>query len=221
MIRSVSILALFISTLAGMVRAQQPAPALIGIPGPLEWQNTPLDWKIDGGNRLSITSGKQTDWFIPPTGDAAHNNTPRLLFKPADDFVLSAKLTVGFNAQWDGGVLVIYAGDDVWAKLCFEANVERQPSIVSVVTRTLSDDSTHFAIHGNSVYLKIAKAGPAIFFYASEDGRRWTIVRAFSLGPTSQLRVGFSSQSPVGDRCTTVFEYILYSAKKVNLWTGE
>ena len=55
------------------------------------------------------------------------------------------------------------------------------------------------AINGSSVYLKIAKAGQAIFFYASEDGRHWTVIRAFSLGKnTPDLRVGFSSAISCG-----------------------
>lgn len=201
--------------------ADRPVPALENIPGPLEWQNTPREWKIENGTTLSVTAGDHTDWFVPPTGDPQRDNTPRLLFHPADDFVLSAHLKVGFGTQWDGGVLVLYVNDKTWAKLCFESTIEGKPSIVSVVTRTLSDDNTHFPIEGNSVYLKVAKAGPAIFFYASEDGKKWTIVRAFSFGDTPNLRVGFSSQSPTGARCTTVFSEIRYLAKRVNLWTGE
>jgi hypothetical protein len=123
---------------------------------------------------------------------------------------------VDFHSQWDSGVLVLYVNDSLWAKLCFEMTLEKHPAIVSVVTRGLSDDSISIPIKGNSVYLKVTKSGHAIFFFASEDGKNWSIVRIFSLGDNLDLRVGFSSQSPVGDGCTTTFSEINYLPKKVD-----
>jgi regulation of enolase protein 1 (concanavalin A-like superfamily) len=184
------------------------------------WQNAPAGWKAEAGS-LSITAGKGTDWFVSPIDGARRENSPRLVFQPGDDFVLSAHVTVDFRAQWDAGVLVLYVNDDTWAKLCFEMTVDKQPAIVSVVTRGLSDDNNSIAITGKQVYLKIAKAGQAIFFYASEDGQDWKIIRTFSFGPGAKVRAGFSSQSPVGEGCTTVFDQITYMAKRVDLWTGK
>jgi regulation of enolase protein 1 (concanavalin A-like superfamily) len=201
--------------------AENSVPVLHGIPGPLEWKNVPLEWTVDEAGALSITAGKQTDWFISPLDGGKTENTPKLLFKPADDFVLSAKATVDFRSQWDAGVLVLFANDTVWAKLCFEFSLEKQPMIVSVVTRGLSDDNNSIAISGNTVYLKIAKIGQGIFFYASTDGKKWTIIRSFSLLPARQIRAGFSSQSPQGDKCRTIFSEIEYRAVRVNPWTGE
>lgn len=201
--------------------AETPSPELHNIPGLLAWKNTALEWNVEKGQSLSITAGKHTDWFISPLDGGKRENSPKLLFQPADDFVISAKVTVDFQSQWDAGALVLYANDAAWAKLCFEMSMEKQPTIVTVVTRTLSDDNNSIPIQGNSVYLKIAKAGQAVFFYASADGKKWSIIRSFSLLPAQQFRVGFSSQSPQGDRCKTVFSEIEYRAVRVNLWTGE
>lgn len=152
---------------------------------------------------------------------ARRENSPRLVFQPADDFVISARVTVDFRSQWDAGVLVLYVNSDTWAKLCVEMTVDKHPAIVSVVTRGLSDDNNSIAVEGKSVYLKIAKAGHAIFFYVSQDGQKWTIIRGFSFGPGAKVQAGFSSQSPVGEGCTAVFDRISYLPKRVNLWTGE
>jgi hypothetical protein len=203
------------------VSGKDAAASLDGVPGPLTWQHAPAQWKIDGGKTLSITGPKETNWFADPFGGAQSDNSPRLLFKPAEDFVLSAKVTTDFRSQWDAGVLAMYVNDTLWAKLCFEMTIEKHPAIVSVVTRGISDDNNSIAIHGNTVYLKIAKFGQAIFFYASEDGEHWSIIRTFTLGKNQDLRVGFSSQSPVGDGCTTTFSEIQYLAKKVDPWTGK
>lgn len=145
----------------------------------------------------------------------------RLLFKPADDFVLSAKLTVGYHSTWDAGDLVIYVNDSVWAKFGIKVTSEKKPTIVSVVTRTVSDDNNSIVVNGASAYLKIAKAGSGIFFYESQDGQNWTIIRGFTLGTNSDLRVGFSAQSPVGEGCQAEFSNIQYQPRRVNLWTGE
>ncbi len=218
--RSVTLLFVSLCMSLPVYAADRPAPAIPGIPAPLEWQNSPLDWKIDDG-KLAITAGEQTDWFISPIDGERHDNSPRLLFQPADDFVLSAKVAVPFESQWDAGVLALYVNDNMWAKLCFEKSAEGPPSIVTVVTRTYSDDNTHFPLHGNFVYLKIAKAGQVIVFYTSEDGKKWNIVRVFTFGPDTKMRVGFSSQSPTGQHTTAVFEDIRYAAKRINIWTGE
>ena len=201
--------------------ADTSVPVLHGIPGPTEWKNAPLSWAVDGSGALSITAGKQTNWFVSPLDGGKSENSPKLLFKPAEDFVLSARVTVDFQSQWDAGTLVLYANDTVWAKLCFEMSIEKQPTIVSVVTRGLSDDNNSIAIHGNTVYLKIAKVGQGIFFYASTDGKKWTTIRAFSLLPAQQILAGFSSQSPQGEKCKTVFSQIEYRAVRINPWTGE
>ena len=195
-------------------------PSIAGLPA-LTWQNPPANWKIENGKDLSITAGKRTDWFISPIDGKQSDKTPRLLFKPADDFLLSAKVTTQFGAHWDSGALVLFVGNSVWAKLCFEMTLENHPAIVTVVTKERSDDSESFQITRNSVYLKLVKNGSAIFFYASQDGENWSIVRSFSLGNNPDLRVGFSSQSPAGDSCTSVFTQIRYLPGKVDLWSGK
>ena len=92
--------------LAGAACGQKPVIA--GIPGAMEWQNAPLAWKTERAGTLSITAGKQTDWFVSPMDGARRENSPRLLFEPADDFVLSARVTIDFRSQWDAGALVLY-----------------------------------------------------------------------------------------------------------------
>ena len=201
--------------------SDKTAPLLDGVPQPMFWQNVPASWKIDGRQTLTITSGKQTDWFVSPMGDSFRNNSPRLLFKPAGDFVLGTRVSIDFRSQWDAGALVLYVNDSRWAKLCFENTIDKRTAIVSVVTKDVSDDSTSIEMTGPSVYLKVAKAGSAIFFYASQDGQDWKIIRTFSLGKAPSLFIGFSSQSPVGDGVAAVFSDIRYEPRTVNLWLGK
>ncbi len=210
---AVLVLALLGAAFVGVTLAEQPA--INGLPGVLAWQNTPVAWHIDRGSELTIRSGKETDWFVDPFDGTVHNTAPMLLFTPAEDYVLSTKVRVSFSTKWDAGALMIWADDHHWAKLSFELSPEKQPTMVTVVTRGPSDDCNSIPISGNTVYLQIAKSGPAYVFYSSVDGKSWQILRVFSLGDGVKAKVGFESQSPAGDGAEAVFSEIHYSNKKI------
>jgi len=190
-------------------------PAITGLPGSLIWQNAPVKWHVEHGSELRIQSGNETDWFVDPFDGTVHNTAPILLFTPADDYVLSTKVTVDFKSKWDAGALMVWADDHHWAKLSFELSPSKQPTMVTVVTRGPSDDCNSIPISGNSVYLRIAKSGPAYVFYSSADGKSWQVLRVFSLGDGLKARVGFESQSPAGDGTEVVFSEIKYSNRKI------
>ena len=88
-----------------------------------------------------------------------------------------------------------------------------QPMIVSVVTRGRSDDCKSVTLKGLEVYLRVARLGDTFAFHFSKDGRFWHMVRYFTLGSLGELRVGFSSQSPTGRSCRTVFSEVAYEAR--------
>lgn len=211
---------LLLLTFPGASFAQQPA--INGMPGDLKWQNAPVTWHVDHGSELTILSGKETDWFVDPFDGAIHNTAPMLLFVPANDYVFSAKVKVAFSAKWDAGALMVWADDHHWAKLSFELSPVKQPTLVTVVTRDLSDDCNSVPISGSTVYLQIARSGPAFVFYFSSDGKKWQVVRVFSLGEGVKPRVGFESQSPAGKGTEVVFSEIHYSATKIaNIYNDE
>jgi regulation of enolase protein 1 (concanavalin A-like superfamily) len=189
---------------------------LPAIPGELKWANEPLDWAIGPDGSLSIVAGEATDWFIDPNGAYENANTPAALFSPPDSsFLLSARVGVDFGSTFDAGVLQVRAGADQWAKFCFEFSPDRQPMIVSVVTRGISDDCNSVVIDGHEVYLRVAATPATIAFHYSLDGKLWHLVRYFALDRKSALQVGFSSQSPTGKRCGAVFSEIDYVAGRL------
>ena len=185
-----------------------------GIPVAANWRNQPESWEILPDQRLIIKAGERTDLFLSPSGDLRSDNSPAALFMvPEKDFILSAKVTVNFHSAYDAGVLLLHITDTLWGKLCFEFSPQRQPMIVSVVTRGLSDDCNSQTIDGNTVYLRIARIREAIAFHYSLDGYRWHFARFFTLGRWEHVWVGFSSQSPTGDGCTAEFSDIHYQEK--------
>lgn len=183
------------------------------LPGICEWKHQPLDWKLEAGNTLRITAGKNTDWFIDPAGSYSKDNAPAALFTPADpNCIFSAKVIVAFASAFDAGALQARVHDTLWAKLCFEYSPQGQPMIVSVVTRGLSDDCNSVVIAGQEIYLRIVRTLRTLAFHYSADGRYWHFVRYFTLGEMANVQMGFSSQSPTGERCTAVFSEIAYRA---------
>ncbi|APY88956.1 DUF1349 domain-containing protein [Streptomyces alfalfae] len=168
-------------------------------------------WSHEDGV-LTGWAGARQDRFVPPTGEALDPaaDAPRLLGAPEGDFQLIARVTVGFAAPFDAGVLYLHVGEREWAKLCLERSPD-EPTVCTVVTRGHSDDANAFTVDGASAWLRISRTGSAFAFHASADGERWTFVRIFSLGDEESAGaalVGFMAQSPVGEGCVVTYDHI-------------
>jgi uncharacterized protein len=196
---------------------------LPAIPGELTWRLDPVEWAVEEGGGLSIRAGEKTDLFTDPKDGAKSDAAPAALFVPPDRAcTLSARVRVGFAATYDAGVLHVRAGEDRWAKLCFEYSPQGEPMVVSVVNHGVSDDCNSVVVGGQAVFLRIAQSASATAFHYSINGTRWHFVRYFSLGPLDGLRLGFSSQSPTGKGCRAVFSEIVYRPGfPVDLRNGE
>jgi regulation of enolase protein 1 (concanavalin A-like superfamily) len=194
---------------------------LSAMPMPLRWDNAPVRAETDGRSRLLIEAGPKTDIFVDPGGDGKRLNAPRL-FGPAPpgDLQFSARVEVAFTTRYDAGVLLVWADEQRWAKLCFEYSPDGEPMIVSVVTRRSSDDANAFVVAGRTAWLRISRLGRAFAFHASIDGARWVLVRYFDLGAESVL-VGFEAQSPHGTGCAATFDEVSFcSTTLANLRDG-
>jgi hypothetical protein len=187
---------------------------LPAFPAPLRWLNRPVAWQVDEPDALTITAGAQTDLFLDPAGASRRTNAPALVGQVAGDFTLSARVRAELAGTYDAGVLVLYGGDESWAKLCFELSPQGRPTIVSVVTRGRSDDCNSFEVDGGDLRLRVARVGPAYAFHAAvgDDGF-WHLIRYFALD--GDPAVGFLAQAPTGEGCTVRFEEIRYAATRL------
>src|SRR2546421_7623127 len=129
---------------------------MLAVPASLRWLGEPVE-SHEAGDSLGIVAGARTDWFVQPgTGDA-RLNAPALVGRvDAGDFVFSAHVAVDFTSTFDAGALVLRHDDRTWAKLCFEYSPDREPMVVSVVTRDVSDDCNSFVVDGSQVWLRAA-----------------------------------------------------------------
>jgi uncharacterized protein len=186
---------------------------LAGVPTSLNWLNQPESWNWSPDHQLTITAGTRTDWFIDPEEAHSANNAPALLFLSRSPSLLSARVAVEFSATFDAGVLVVYQHAHAWAKLCLEYSPQRQPMVVSVVTRDVSDDCNALIMEARSAYLRVARLERAYAFHYSPDGQTWSLIRYFRLTEGGEVRLGFLAQSPLGSGCTATFAHIRYEPR--------
>jgi uncharacterized protein len=164
-----------------------------------------------------------TDFYVNPggadSGDAESmlNAATLLGTPPAGDFQFGARVTVGFAAQYDAGVLLVWIDERHWAKFCFEFSPAAEPMVVSVVTREVSDDANAFVVADRSVLLRVSRIDRVYAFHASTDARTWQLIRVFTLGDApGDHRIGFEAQSPTGDGCTVTFDRIRFTTDRLS-----
>jgi len=215
MLKHVCLLVLGLLTSVGSMAQDKTSFSIESLPEKLDWIENPMNFSYESG-ALNILSGPKTDMFIDPQGENKVLNAPRAVFEPDDYFQLSAKVHVNFNTDYDAGVLILYVSETQWAKLCFEYSPQREPMVVSVVTREISDDANGSIIKGSVVYLRVSGLGKANVFHYSLDGKYWHFVRYFPMETDDPIHIGFSSQSPTGEGCEVKFTDIVYTNKKLD-----
>jgi regulation of enolase protein 1 (concanavalin A-like superfamily) len=196
-----------------------------GLPFPLV-ASPPERWRVDGAGTVTASAAPHSDIFVDP-GDPADDtagfnaesmlNAATLLGRPpVGDFQFSARVTVEFASTYDAGVLLLWADERHWAKLCFEFSPAGEPMIVSVVCRGVADDANAFVVPGRSVWLRVSRIGRAYAYHASLDGSAWALIRFFNLHEqTVDDRLGFEAQSPTGDGCAVSFDEIRFMSTRL------
>ena len=200
--------------IAGSLFAQQSEQRVKSIPYKLEVYNNPISYVIND-SEIKITSGERTNLFNNPNGKSNVHNAPMILFKPDTDFTLSAKVTGDLKFIYDVAALVVYQDEYTWAKFCYENSVLKEPTIVSVVTRSLSDDCNSEKT-GSFAYLSIIKRDNEFSFFYSEDNKSWKMIRNFHLDTTADLKVGFAAHGSRGTGFTGIFSEIKYQNKALS-----
>jgi regulation of enolase protein 1 (concanavalin A-like superfamily) len=184
------------------------AVEVAALPFALTWEVEPVEFRT-GPDSVRAEAGPETDLFVDPGTGRAQTTTPRLVGNVVGDYMLSARVRADLRATFDAGALLLWSDERSWAKLCLELSPERDPMIVSVVTRGVSDDCNAFVVEGD-VWLRLARIGGAYAFHASRDGRRWQLVRHFALETQGEPRPGFLVQSPRGAGCVATFDEISF-----------
>lgn len=178
-------------------------------------------------NELLFTAYKGTDFFNDMISGKNNDNAPRLVFQPKGDFIFSAKLRGNLAGNYDGGALIVYNDIMSSAKLTFEKS-RGTPALWSTVTKGPADDVHHRSFskdtypHEATMYLKVARKNSMYFFYSSQDGKHWDILRTFVLDKNENTQVGLLVQSPEAKQFSLRMSEIRFIAKGFeDYWQGE
>jgi len=158
--------------------------------------------------KLVIRSDAKRDNFNEPDGSLSNNTAPVLLTKVDNTkpFTVISKVTPTFLETYDAGALYVYINSKRWVKYAFERDERKLTRIVTVRTIDTSDDNNHDVIDSTSVYMKISSDVKTIGYYYSLDKEKWQLVRLYKNDYPSEIWIGLSAQSPLGNGTSVTFE---------------
>ncbi|MGA9762191.1 MAG: DUF1349 domain-containing protein [Gaiellaceae bacterium] len=195
--------------------------AIEPLPAELRWLNSPVAWRI-GDRSLELVAGPASDLFVDPASGSPLLSAPALVGEVEGDFLFSARVHPEQASTFDAGVLLVYRGAASWAKLCLERSPQGEPSVVSVVTRGVSDDCNSFTVAGGETALRVARLDDCFAFHAAGADGFWRLVRYFALEGEGPVEIGFLAQSPTGEGCRVRFEEIAFERRRLGeLRNGE
>jgi uncharacterized protein len=173
--------------------------------------------KVNDG-KLTLTSEAKRDNFRDPDGKLSNNSAPVLLTEVDNKkpFTLTARITPTFLKTYDAGTLYIWVKDDLWLKFAMEMDERQKTRMVSVRTTGTSDDNDHDVVTAKSVYMKISSDTKVVGFYYSLDKKTWQLIRLFRNDYPSPIWVGISTQSPIGNGTSAVFEDLSLTQQSVS-----
>lgn len=186
------------------------------------WLNPPKKHAITKGV-IMIEAEGNTDFFIDPENKKKTATAPFLYKKIIGDFVAIALVQPDFKDQWNAGSLFMMIDDSHWIKFAFENSDATGKSIVSVVTRMVSDDANGAILNNsNQVWLKMIRKGNLYAMHWSLDGIKYNMCRLAAMPKAEKVKIGLEAQSPVGETAHHQFLYFNIESKTVkDLRKGE
>jgi regulation of enolase protein 1 (concanavalin A-like superfamily) len=178
----------------------------------LDWHGRPPAPSEISEASIAFAAGPRSDLFTDPAGAEPKADAPLLLGRPSGDFQLRARVSAPLEATFDAAALVVWASPTAWGKLALEYSPQREATIVSVVTRGVSDDANAFTVPEALAWLRVARSGETVAFHASVDGLWWSLIRSFTFPGAGGAAAGFLVQSPTGDGLQGRFDEIEWAA---------
>lgn len=181
-----------------------------------QWMNEPEEYKF-ADNFLHIISDKGSDFFNNPENKEITASAPFLYTEMPGDFIATALVKPDFSDTWNAGALMVHINSANWIKFAFENSDATGKSIVTVVTREISDDANGVILNDyDSIWLKIIKKGNLYAMHWSGDGREYYMARLTTLPAVQNVKIGIEAQCPVGNPATHEFLFFSLEEKTVD-----
>lgn len=187
-----------------------------------KWMNMPKEFDISEGV-LSIQAVPKTDFFIDPENKEATATAPYLYREIRGDFVATTLVKPDFKDQWNAAALLMMIDKSHWIKFAFENSDATGKSVVSVVTRRVSDDANGAILNDvDQLWLRIIRKGNLFAMHWSLDGKNFKMGRLAAMPEAKTIKIGMEAQSPLGNTAHHQFLYFNLESKTVkDLRKGE
>ena len=187
-----------------------------------QWLNQPQNHTFSKGE-LHLEVEGNTDFFIDPENKKATSTAPYLYKEIKGDFVATALVQPDFKDQWNACALFMMIDDTHWIKFAFENSDATGKSIVSVVTRLVSDDANGAILNSSDkIWLKMIRKGDLYALHWSLDGKKYNMCRLAAMPKADKVKIGLEAQSPVGETAHHKFLFFNLESKTVrDLRKGE
>jgi len=175
--------------------------------GNFKWLNEPKSFQIENGT-LKVVAEKETDFFNNPE-DKKKTSTAPVLFKEINgDFVAKVLVRPDFTSLWNAVALMVHIDNDNWIKFAFENSDATGKSIVSVVTKNVSDDANGAILNDqDQIWLKIVRRDDIYSMLWSKNGEDFKMARLTTMAKVDSVKIGIEFQSPVGESATHQIDY--------------
>ena len=185
---------------------------LKSLQGPIwKWMNQPAHHAFaeDG---LWVESAGGTDFFIDPESGERSHTAPFLFREVTGNFVAKIKVAPDFTSQWNAVALMVYVDATHWIKYAYEKSDATGPTVVSVVTKEVSDDANGAIVEESTVlWLKVVRKGDLFSLHWSLDDSHYFMSRLTSLPAGEGVKVGIEFQSPLNTKARhTLLSWELY-----------
>lgn len=218
------ILSFYTAAQSGLNRLNENMLLSLDKSGPpqLSWMNKPENFSLTEGH-LKIEARKGTDFFIDPESGEVTATAPYLYKELEGDFVAELKLRPDFTSQWNAGAIFMMIDESNWIKFAYENSDATGKSIVSVVTRDVSDDANGVVLNDQEeLWLKMIRKGDIYSMLWSLDGIEYKMCRLAAMKESVTVKIGLEAQCPVGETAVHDFLYFGVESKTVkNLRKGE
>ena len=173
----------------------------------LQWMHEPDSYAIED-DKLKVVPGKGTDFFNNPEDSTITATAPLLYKSIAGDFVATALVKPDFSSMWNAVALMVHVDNNNWIKFAFENSDATGPSVVTVVTKDVSDDANGVIImEPEELWLKLVRKGNSYSMLWSGDGKTYKMARLTTLPVVDSVKIGIEAQCPVGESATHEIKY--------------
>ena len=186
------------------------------------WLNRPESYAFTDGV-FTVLAPAESDYFNNPEDGKITGTAPFLYTEIAGDFVATTKVAPDFSSVWNAVALMVYWDSKHWIKFAFENSDATGPSIVSVVTREVSDDANGVILDDSgAIWLKLIRKGKLYAMHWSRDGENFKMARLAAMPEKEIIKIGIEAQCPAGSGAKHLISFFSLEARTVkDLRKGE